>query len=69
MYIIYCNTNVYLFKFLFIILFYEYIQARDAILDGTHPVTEELALQLAGIQTHIQFGNYCETKHRPPFLE
>lgn len=45
------------------------MQARDAILDGTHPVTEELALQLAGIQTHIQFGNYCETKHRPPFLE
>jgi len=44
-------------------------QARDAILDGTHPVTEELALQLAGIQTHIQFGNYCENKHRPPFLE
>ncbi|CAH1732138.1 talin-1-like isoform X1 [Aphis gossypii] len=46
-----------------------YVQARDAILDGTHPVTEELALQLAGIQTHIQFGNYCETKHRPPFLD
>ncbi|XP_050426886.1 talin-1-like isoform X2 [Adelges cooleyi] len=46
-----------------------YVQARDAILDGTHPVTEDLALQLAGIQTHIQFGNYCETKHRPPFLD
>ncbi|VVC41903.1 FERM conserved site,Vinculin/alpha-catenin,PH domain-like,IRS-type PTB domain,Talin, central,Ubiquitin- [Cinara cedri] len=46
-----------------------YVQARDAILDGTHPVTEKLALQLAGIQTHIQFGNYCETKHRPPFLD
>lgn len=46
-----------------------YVQARDAILDGTHPVTEELACELAGIQVHIQFGNHNEAKHKPPFLD
>lgn len=46
-----------------------YVQARDAILDGTHPVTEELACQLAGIQVHIQFGNHNEAKHKAPFLD
>lgn len=46
-----------------------YVQARDAILDGTHPITQEMACQFAGIQAHIQFGDYNETKHKPPFLE
>lgn len=46
-----------------------YVQARDAILDGTHPVTEELACRLAGLQVHIQFGNHNEAKHIPPFLD
>lgn len=46
-----------------------YVQARDAILDGTHPITQEMACQLAGIQAHIQFGDYNEAKHKPPFLE
>ncbi|XP_054280659.1 talin-2 isoform X2 [Macrosteles quadrilineatus] len=46
-----------------------YVQARDAILDGTHPITQEVACQLAGIQAHIQFGDYNEAKHKPPFLD
>ncbi|XP_050540702.1 talin-1 isoform X2 [Daktulosphaira vitifoliae] len=46
-----------------------YVETRDAILKGTHPVTEHLAIQLAGIQTHIQFGNHDELKHRPPLLD
>ncbi|XP_046684218.1 talin-1 isoform X2 [Homalodisca vitripennis] len=46
-----------------------YVQARDAILDGTHPITQEMACELAGIQAHIQFGDYNETKHKPPFLD
>ncbi|XP_026677336.1 talin-1 isoform X2 [Diaphorina citri] len=46
-----------------------YVQARDAVLDGTHPVTQDLACQLAGIQTHIQFGDYNPSKHKPPFLD
>jgi talin len=46
-----------------------YVQARDATLDGTHPVTEDLACRLAGLQVHIQFGNHNEMKHKPPFLD
>lgn len=46
-----------------------YVETRDAILKGTHPVTESLAIQLAGIQTHIQFGNHEETIHKYPLLD
>ncbi|KAL0267697.1 UNVERIFIED_CONTAM: hypothetical protein PYX00_009891 [Menopon gallinae] len=46
-----------------------YVQARDAILDGTHPVTQEKACEFAGIQCQIQFGDHVETKHRPGFLD
>ncbi|KAH8322033.1 hypothetical protein KR059_000878 [Drosophila kikkawai] len=46
-----------------------YVQARDAILDGTHPVTQEKACEFAGIQTHIQFGPHNEAKHKTGFLD
>ncbi|XP_037955861.1 talin-1 isoform X2 [Teleopsis dalmanni] len=46
-----------------------YVQARDAILDGTHPVTQDKACEFAGIQVHIQFGPHNETKHKPGFLD
>ncbi|XP_033328616.2 talin_middle and talin-RS domain-containing protein rhea isoform X1 [Megalopta genalis] len=46
-----------------------YVQARDAILDGTHPVTQEKACIFAGIQCQIQFGDYKEDKHKPGFLD
>ncbi|KDR19212.1 Talin-1 [Zootermopsis nevadensis] len=46
-----------------------YVQARDAILDGTHPVTQDKTCEFAGIQCHIQFGDYNESKHRPGFLD
>lgn len=46
-----------------------YVETRDAILKGTHPVTESLAIQLAGIQTHIQFGDHDEVKHKSPLLD
>ncbi|KPU78180.1 uncharacterized protein Dana_GF24334, isoform D [Drosophila ananassae] len=46
-----------------------YVQARDAILDGTHPVTQEKACEFAGIQVHIQFGPHNESKHKPGFLD
>lgn len=44
-------------------------QCRDAILDGTHPVTLERACRFAGIQCQIQFGDYVDTKHKVGFLE
>lgn len=46
-----------------------YVQARDAILDGTHPVTQEKACEFAGIQVHIQFGDFNDNKHKPGFLD
>ncbi|XP_037077227.1 LOW QUALITY PROTEIN: talin-2-like [Pollicipes pollicipes] len=46
-----------------------YVQARDAILNGTHPVTEQKACQFAGIQCQIQFGAYQPDKHKTGFLE
>ncbi|XP_061940107.1 talin-2 isoform X5 [Apis cerana] len=46
-----------------------YVQARDAILDGTHPVTQEKACIFAGIQCQIQFGDHKEDKHKPGFLD
>ncbi|MCL4118747.1 UNVERIFIED_CONTAM: hypothetical protein GTU68_045363, partial [Idotea baltica] len=46
-----------------------YVQCRDAILDGTHPLTQEKACDFAGIQCQIQFGDYNESRHKPGFLD
>ncbi|UYV77351.1 TLN1 [Cordylochernes scorpioides] len=46
-----------------------YVQARDAILNGAHPVTVEQALQFGGIQCQIQFGDYNESKHKPGLFD
>ncbi|XP_048515080.1 talin-1 isoform X2 [Athalia rosae] len=46
-----------------------YVQARDAILDGTHPIIQEKACIFAGIQCQIQFGDYKEDKHKTGFLD
>ncbi|XP_023248015.1 talin-2 [Copidosoma floridanum] len=46
-----------------------YVQARDAILDGTHPVTQSQACFFSGIQCQVQFGDYNEEKHKPGFLD
>lgn len=46
-----------------------YVQARDAILNGTHPITQDKACEFAGIQCQIQFGDYNESKHKAGFLE
>ncbi|XP_048000507.1 talin-2-like isoform X2 [Leguminivora glycinivorella] len=46
-----------------------YVQARDAVLEGRHPVTEEQAVQFAGIQCQVQYGDFQEDKHKPGFIE
>lgn len=46
-----------------------YVQARDAIIAGSHPVTIEEASQFAGLQSQIQFGDYIESKHKSGFLD
>ena len=42
---------------------------REAILDGTHPVTLENAVAFAALQVQIQFGDHKEASHRPGLLE
>ncbi|XP_070178806.1 talin-1-like [Littorina saxatilis] len=46
-----------------------YVQSRDAILNGTHPVSIEEAITFAGLQCQVQFGDHVESKHRPGFLD
>ncbi|CAF3470464.1 unnamed protein product [Rotaria socialis] len=46
-----------------------YVQCRNGIIDGTHPVTYDEAIQFAGLQCQIQFGDYQESKHKPSILD
>ncbi|XP_041355319.1 talin-2-like [Gigantopelta aegis] len=46
-----------------------YVQSRDAILNGAHPVSQDEAIQFGGIQCQIQFGDHIESKHKPGFLD
>uniref|UniRef100_A0A8D3E8L8 Talin 2 n=1 Tax=Scophthalmus maximus TaxID=52904 RepID=A0A8D3E8L8_SCOMX len=44
-------------------------EARDDILNGSHPVSFDKAGEFAGIQAQIQFGPHVEHKHKPGFLD
>ena len=46
-----------------------YEQARAAILDGTHPVTMDHAVQFAAYDLQIKYGDYRESSHRSGALE
>uniref|UniRef100_A0A4W5PB56 Talin 2 n=1 Tax=Hucho hucho TaxID=62062 RepID=A0A4W5PB56_9TELE len=46
-----------------------YVQARDDILNGSHPVSFDKACEFAGIQAQIQFGPHVEHKHKTGFLD
>uniref|UniRef100_A0A8C7YXU6 Talin 2 n=1 Tax=Oryzias sinensis TaxID=183150 RepID=A0A8C7YXU6_9TELE len=46
-----------------------YVQARDDIINGSHPVSFDKACEFAGIQAQIQFGPHMEHKHKPGFLD
>ncbi|XP_028999549.1 talin-2a [Betta splendens] len=46
-----------------------YVQARDDILNGSHPVSFDKAGEFGGIQAQIQFGRHIEHKHKPGFLD
>ncbi|QQP52774.1 Uncharacterized protein FKW44_005021, partial [Caligus rogercresseyi] len=41
-----------------------YEQAREGILDGTHPVTQSVAEEFAALQFQIQFGDYKDSTHK-----
>ena len=46
-----------------------YVQSRDAIIEGVHPVNKEEATQFAALQCQIQYGNHNEAKHKGGFLK
>jgi len=46
-----------------------FFQCRNGIIDGTHPVTSDEAIQFSGLQCQIQFGDYDESKHKPGIIE
>uniref|UniRef100_A0A672PCY1 Talin-2-like n=1 Tax=Sinocyclocheilus grahami TaxID=75366 RepID=A0A672PCY1_SINGR len=46
-----------------------YVQARDDILNGSHPVSFDKACEFGGIQSQIQFGPHIEHKHKSGFLD
>jgi len=41
-----------------------YVQTRDDIVKGTHPVNMEKAVFFAGLQCQVQFGDHSEAKHK-----
>ncbi|KAL7064228.1 hypothetical protein AAHC03_04719 [Spirometra sp. Aus1] len=46
-----------------------YVQLKDAILNGTHPVTLDEAVYLAAIQCQVELGNYNPEKFRSGSLD
>lgn len=41
-----------------------YAQCRNGVLDGTHPVSRDIAIQLAALQCYIEYGPYQEGVER-----
>ena len=56
-------------RFLLFVRMSYILQARDDILNGSHPVSFDKAGEFGGIQAQIQFGPHMEHKHKPGFLE
>lgn len=46
-----------------------YVQTRDAIINGTHPVTLDQACKFAGIQCQVEYGDHVETKQKALLLK
>lgn len=62
-------SGVFLMTVIILNVFLSLSQARDDILNGSHPVSFDKACEFAGIQAQIQFGPHIEHKHKPGFLE
>jgi len=46
-----------------------YQQAKESILNATHPVRQDDAVQFAAYQVQVQFGDHRETTHKLGFLD
>ena len=56
------DKNIYIFLIIF-------QQAKESILNATHPVRQDDAVQFAAYQVQVQFGDHRETTHKLGFLE
>jgi len=46
-----------------------YIQGRECVVSGMHPVTKMEAVQFAGLQAQAQYGIFNPATHKPGFLD
>jgi len=46
-----------------------YIQGRDMVVSGLHPVTKEETIQFAALQAQAQYGIFNPQTHKPGFLD
>lgn len=46
-----------------------YIQGRDMVVSGLHPVTKEEVVQFAALQAQAQYGIFNPQSHKPGFLD
>jgi len=46
-----------------------YIQGRDMVVSGLHPVTKEEVVQFAALQAQAQYGIFNPQTHKPGFLD
>jgi hypothetical protein len=61
------KTNSFYFEILFKV--FHLIKCRDAIINGSHPISEEEAIKFAAIQCQVKFGDYNEAVHRSGCLK
>ena len=50
-------------------VFYLVLQCQEAIVEGTHPVTKQEAIQLASLQVQAQFGNQVDGRVDRNFIK
>lgn len=46
-----------------------YVQCRDAIVDGDHPVSDKEAVEFCALQCQIDFGNHNPALHQAGWLK
>lgn len=58
------RSQIFFLTFVFIVE-----KCRNGIIDGTHPVTLDEAVEFAGLQCQIEFGDFQEVKHKSDIFE
>ena len=63
------NKDIFKKELKIIVFFIIFQQAKESILNATHPVRQDDAVQFAAYQVQVQFGDHRETTHKLGFLE